>query len=148
MWEWEKQRMIGDAGEVLAPPRVLLAEDDEEMRRLIAEALRGDGFDVLEARDGWEMLQHVRSSVFRCDAGTPADALVTDIRMPGRSGLDVLGVVRDGDWAVPVILITAFGDEATHAEARRLGADAVLDKPFETWELLAAVRRLVARRGD
>jgi DNA-binding response OmpR family regulator len=49
---------------------------------------------------------------------------------------------------VPVILITAFGDDETHAEALRLGADAILDKPFEPRELLAAVRRLVARRGD
>jgi DNA-binding response OmpR family regulator len=148
MWEWEKQRMVGDARAVLAPSRILLADDDDEMRRLLAEALREDGYEVLEARNGQELLTQVRSSVFRCDAGTPADALVADIRMPGRSGLEVLNVVRDADWAVPVVLITAFGDDETHAEANRMGADVVLDKPFDPEDLLAALRRLVARRDD
>ena len=60
--------------------------------------------------------------------------------MPGLGGLDVLAILRCADWNTPVILITAFGDEATHAEGRDLGALAVFDKPFGVDLLRSAVR--------
>jgi len=59
--------------------------------------------------------------------------------MPGLTGLDVLAILRCANRTTPVILITAFGDEATHAEGRELGAVAVLDKPFNVQELRTAV---------
>jgi FixJ family two-component response regulator len=64
--------------------------------------------------------------------------------MPGLTGLEVLAGLRKRDQSTPVILITAFGDEQTHAEAKRLGATAVIDKPFDTADLLTAVRRALA----
>ena len=67
------------------------------------------------------------------------DIVISDVRMPGLTGLDVLAILRCANWATPVILITAFGDEATHAEGRELGAVAVFDKPFNVEQLRAAV---------
>ena len=61
--------------------------------------------------------------------------LISDIRMPGKNSLDVLAGIRWADWSLPVILITAFADAKTNAEARRLGAAMVFDKPFELKEL-------------
>lgn len=61
--------------------------------------------------------------------------------MPGKSGLEVLAGLRQSDWSTPVILITAFGDEWTHAEAQRLGATSI-DKPFDLHDL-----RLLAREA-
>ena len=65
--------------------------------------------------------------------------------MPWLSGMDVLAVLHTAAWRTPVILITAFGDDDTHAEGRELGAAAVLDKPFEMEELTTALARVLER---
>ena len=124
--------------------RVLLAEDDTTLRCLIASALRADGYEVLEAGDGIELLANVESTV-AARRTRPDDVLiVADVQMPGLSGLDVLAILRCAFWAAPVILITGFGDEETHAEARELGATAVFDKPFDLDALRSAALEAVA----
>ncbi|AUX42342.1 transcriptional regulator [Sorangium cellulosum] len=127
-----------------APLRVLLAEDDRELRRLLASALRRDGYEVLEARDGNHLLELMGEALV--SGGAPPDVVVSDIRMPGKSGLELLSGLRRDDWTTPVVLITAFGDPETHAEAYRLGADVVLDKPLDVDDLLVVVHTLAAMR--
>jgi CheY-like chemotaxis protein len=130
-------------------PRVLVAEDDAEMRRLIVTALRRDGLDVVEARDGLELFAAIEaaSRVPRRPA-PPLSLVVTDVRMPGLSGLDGLWILRTGGWQVPVILITAFSDAATRAEAQRLDAFAVLDKPFALEDLQLCARAALRSGRD
>jgi CheY-like chemotaxis protein len=129
-------------------PRVLLADDSDEMRSLIAGMLRQAGYEVVEARDGIELFEHIESAVASGGRRNPPISLViSDVRMPGLSGLSVLGILRCGYWRTPVILITAFGDEHTHAEARELGAAALFDKPFDLDELRRTVQRLVPTWG-
>jgi DNA-binding NtrC family response regulator len=115
--------------------RVLVAEDDPELRAVMVEALRLDGFDVIEAEDGAQLLDLVGPSLFGKEIGPPPALVISDHRMPGLTGLTVLGGLRQLDSKLPFILITAFGDVETHVQAERLGA-CVLDKPFE-------MRRLV-----
>lgn len=111
---------------------ILLAEDDTELRSLLAETLREDGYRVLEARDGVELIDRLEEAVaMRVRHGTQLALVVTDVRMPGLSGLDILGLLGCTRWQVPVLVVTAFGDAETHTEAQRLHARAVLDKPFE-----------------
>ncbi|WP_437525252.1 response regulator [Sorangium sp. So ce726] len=130
-----------------APPiRVLLAEDDRELRLLLATALRRDGYEVLEAHDAKHLLELMGEALVSGN-GAPVDVVVSDIRMPGASGLDLLAGLRRDDWTTPVVLITAFGDPETHAEAYRLGADAVLDKPLDVDDLRLVVQTLVSMRG-
>lgn len=119
-------------------PRVLVAEDDREMRKLILRTLRKDGFSAEGVGSGSELLHRIGTSLLS-STGAPPDLIISDIRMPGFSGLEVLSGLREADWSMPVILITAFGDEETHAEARRLGAAAVFDKPFDIDDLRTAV---------
>jgi DNA-binding response OmpR family regulator len=121
--------------------RVLLAEDDAEMRRIIAMVLRRDGYDVVEAKNGVEILHYLGSSQLHGRL-FDIDIIISDIRMPGLSGLEILSDLRAGGWLTPVILITGFGDEETHARARRLGVSAVFDKPFDLKDLLAEVHRI------
>jgi CheY-like chemotaxis protein len=136
-----KPTPIRDPGPPAA--RILVADDDAEMRCLIAHALRRDGHEVVEVCDGMELLQYLATHQLEVDSGQAIDLLISDIRMPGRNGLDVLAGMRWADWSIPVILITAVGDAQVHAEARRLGAAAVFDKPFDLDDLRTLTLNLV-----
>jgi two-component system, response regulator, stage 0 sporulation protein F len=127
-----------------SPPtiRVFLAEDDPEMRQMIASALRRDGHFVLEARDGPGLLLEIGHAYWGDLPDSTPTVVISDLRMPGRDGLAILRGLRDHEWCPPFILITGFGDRSVHDEAARLGAHAVFDKPFDLDELRAAVMRL------
>jgi len=120
--------------------RVLLAEDDAEMRRFLADSLREEGYEVIEAASGVELLERLE---FEAEDGRwlpMFDVVVTDVRMPGVTGLEVLEGIRNVEWSTGVILVSAFADQEVHDQARRLGACAVLAKPFPLGEFLTAVR--------
>jgi CheY-like chemotaxis protein len=126
--------------------RVVLAEDDEELRRMLGSALRRDGYDVSEARDGREALAVLRSALAFGSREPPIELVVSDVRMPGASGLDILAVARDMDPSLPVILMTAFDDGDVREQARWLGADAVFEKPFAPDDLSAVALHIAAPR--
>lgn len=138
--------MYGPMPVVAAAPvaaRVLLGEDDPDMRRLVAAMLRGDGYRVVEAGDGAEVLEQIEATI----TGPPRDrfrVVVADIEMPGLTGLDVLAALRCAKWRTPIILITAFGNSDVRAEAEWLGALSLLDKPFRVDALRAAVLKALA----
>jgi len=124
------------------PPRIVLAEDDEEMAFLLVRALERAGYKVDVCHTGWDLLKTL--GVFPATAAYKDVALViSDIRLPGISGLDTLKTCGYVGGFPPVILITAFGDKWTHEEARRLGAVEVMDKPFDIDKLVDKVRALV-----
>jgi DNA-binding NtrC family response regulator len=119
--------------------RVLLAEDDAAMRALLARRLCRAGFEVVEASNGIEALERL--------AGVRFDVVVTDLRMPGYDGLNILASLRQTAADVPVILITAFGTMSTHVAAARLGAYAILDKPFDLDDLMTVVKAAARARA-
>lgn len=121
------QRIIG---------RVLVAEDDHEMRRLLRQALQRDGYEVVEASNGADLLKDLGARGF---ANIGADLLVSDIRMPGATGMDVLRALRTHGCQVPVVLISGFCEDSVALEARQLGATAIFHKPFEVDDLRIAV---------
>ena len=122
--------------------RILVAEDDDEFRILLAAALRNGGHEVIACRTGDELLLHLRMYLLQL-GDEEHDLIISDIRMPGASGLDVLESLKRCRPRPPMILITAFGDAATHAQARELGAASILDKPFGIDALLAEVHRIL-----
>ncbi len=128
--------------------RILLAEDDREMRRLLASVLRKEGFEVVAVADGNELLSVLASQMSLSHTHATTDLIISDVRMPGHSGLDVLAGLRRSGWDTPILLITAFGDDETHAHARRLGAAAIMDKPFDLDDLTMAVLNLAAQRDE
>jgi DNA-binding response OmpR family regulator len=121
----------------LRPARVMVVDDDEGLLELLAFALRNEGHEVIEVRDGGRLLEELASEP-RSHRGVDADLILSDIRMPGMSGLAMLKQLRAVHWTKPVILMTAFVDDETRARAARLGAS-VLDKPFTLQALCAAV---------
>ncbi len=122
---------------------VLLAEDDEELRVLLARALRKDGHQVIEAQDGSELLEKIAADFIDGGGLSGIDVVVSDIRMPGWTGMNVLFGLRNAGCNVPVVLITAFGEQKTHDAAARLGAACVLDKPFDIDDLRQTVSRVL-----
>ena len=107
----------------------MLAEDDEEMRDLVSMQLRRAGYRVREVRDGGALLLQLGAIVSErgCE---DFDLVISDIRLPGLSGLEALEELTRRQSMPPTVLITAFGDEEAHTRARMIWA-AVLDKPFD-----------------
>jgi two-component system response regulator AtoC len=123
-----------------APSRILLVEDDLDMRQLLAADLRLNGSEVVEVADGRAALDHFRRSL---GAGPSSwiDVVISDFKMPKLSGLKLLAAIREECDILPFILITAFAESAVQGEARRLGVSLVLEKPFDLEALNLAVRR-------
>jgi DNA-binding response OmpR family regulator len=155
-WAWPLARWCGDCtcpevimkeASTLAPrTKVLVADDDEDMRALVASVLRADGYVVVEVCDGAELLSRLEEAIGDPDARP--DVVVTDIMMPKLSGLGVLDALRRARVHFPVLLMTVLADDSVHIVARRLGALGVLCKPFDMDDLRTAVvnARLVFRR--
>jgi two-component system, response regulator, stage 0 sporulation protein F len=125
-------------------PRLLLAEDDDGLRPLLAERFRAEGFEVIEAEDGSAVVECLAQSIIKGDDERSFDLIVSDIRLPGLNALDVLRGARRALEATPVILITAFGDQRTRDRALLLGASAVFDKPLDVDDLIDAACRLLS----
>ena len=125
----------------VAPGRVLVAEDNDEMRALLANTMRRDGYEVVEASNGWQLLNQLAVHMHQSRGANWVDLVISDVRMPGPGGLDVLAGMRWAGLPVPVVLISAFADPEVREEANRLGAVAVLGKPFAMDELRVIVLR-------
>ena len=123
--------------------KVLVAEDDEELRAVVVEALRDDGYTVAEARDGAELLSMLNDSL--PDPAKRPDVVVADVRMPKLSGLGVLEQLKHDRVRVPVVIITGFAPQSVSVVARRLGAVGVLRKPFDLDDLRTAVMNAGSR---
>lgn len=119
---------------------IFLAEDDEDLRALLAAALRGDGHAVVEAKDGAELMRLLSDALE--DARKAPDVVIMDVLMPFCSGLGVLTALRRVQWNLPVVVMTALRHESMHDYARRLGAAAVFAKPFDVDDLRTALLNL------
>jgi DNA-binding response OmpR family regulator len=138
---------FSDRSALPAVKRVLLAEDCLEIRELLTRALELDGYDVIGFPDGTSLVDYLGDALRqRVDTAVP-DIIVSDIRMPGFSGIDVLSALRRAEVQVPVILMTAFANDDVAAEARRLGAT-LFSKPFDLDDLRTALRYVLDHGRD
>ena len=118
--------------------RVILVDDDEKLRGLLTEYLEGYGFRVVALPDGLSVMEHIKRD-------SPA-IVILDIMLPKKDGLDVLRDIRTKS-SVPVIMLTAKGDDSDRIVGLELGADDYLPKPFNPRELLARMRAVLRRTG-
>lgn len=118
--------------------RVLVAEDSPAMLELLVLVLRERGFEVDCASSGSEMLSVLSGCRTAGALAERFDLIVTDVRMPGASGLDVIDRLRRDGESTPVIAVTAFPLDATVARSQRLGVQ-LLAKPFDLDALRSAV---------
>lgn len=117
--------------------RILVAEDDAHIRDGLVDTLISEGYAVDAARDGEEALDLFHKRTY--------DLVVLDIMMPRKSGYDVCRAIRAGDTAVPILMLTAKGEEIDKVVGLELGADDYVTKPFGVRELLARVAALLRR---
>lgn len=113
-------------------PTVLVADDEAEFRTMLAELLRGHGFEVAEAANGLETLLHVKRHRPR--------HVVLDVHMPRLGGLDALRRIRAFDPSIGVVIVTGVPDEELARDAGALGAVAFFSKPLDTARLVATLR--------
>ncbi len=130
--------------DVLRRPRIILAEDEASSRELLAKVMRALGAHVESSADGGRLLVAVATQY---DAGhdpEDIDLIVTDIRMPVMSGLDVVEALRVAHWRTPIILMTAYATSAIYERAAKLGATLLL-KPLDLDVFEETVRALCQR---
>ena len=120
--------------------RVLVVDDDDDMRAMLRRTLEADGYHVTERNRGTHVLETLR--------GAPFDLIILDKEMPGITGLELLPALHRDFPEVPVVLVTAFGGRQVAASALRLGAANYLEKPFKLAQLRDAIDGLVSRSGD
>jgi two-component system response regulator PilR (NtrC family) len=119
-------------------PRILVADDERSMRELLAIVLRREGYDVLLAENGRDAIATIEKEAI--------DLLISDIKMPDLSGVDVLRAAKHVDQDILGIMITAFASTETAVEAMRLGACDYLSKPFDIDLLKMKVREKIDNR--
>ena len=119
--------------------RILIIEDDKEMRSLLEDVLGEEGFKTESVSNGSEGLRKVTQE--------PFDLILTDIRMPGLTGLDILPAIRRLQPEASVIVITAFGNEEVHRRSVEKGAAGYLEKPIHMDKLKTLVHEMVSSKG-
>jgi DNA-binding response OmpR family regulator len=120
-----------------AQQRILVVEDDAPIRRGIVDALRIEGFQAVEAADGKAGMELALE--------VDCELVLLDLVLPGTQGLDILQAVRESRPTLPVIILTAMGDESDRVRGLRLGADDYVVKPFSVSELMARVQAVLRR---
>lgn len=118
------------------PTRVLLVDDDIELTTMLTQYLRAEGFDVDVANDGESGSRQAR--------GGHVEIVVLDVMMPGLSGIEALGKIRQTS-SVPVLMLTARGDDIDRIAGLNLGADDYVSKPCTPGELVARLRAILRR---
>ena len=116
---------------------VLLVDDEESVQKLLTYPLEREGYTVVQARDGEEALERYRE--------TPVDLVILDLMLPRLDGLAVCRRLREERSAVPIIMLTARGDEGDKVLGLELGADDYITKPFSIREFMSRVRALLRR---
>jgi len=118
--------------------KILIVDDDRELRDLVGFVVRRAGYDVVEAGDGPEAVRH--------HAAERPDLVILDVNLPGFDGFEVCRRIR-AEFDTPVMMLTVRGEESDQVRGLDLGADDYLAKPFSPAALLARVRAVLRRRG-
>jgi DNA-binding response OmpR family regulator len=119
--------------------KILIVEDDPHIRLGLADALDGEGYEVSEISNGSEVLPALKQQ--------RPDLMILDVMLPGKSGFDICREARSARFDLPILMLTAKGQEIDKVLGLELGADDYVTKPFGVRELLARVHALLRRSG-
>ncbi len=118
--------------------KILIAEDDVLMVKILEFILKKEGYHVTSCKDGLSAIEKIPVLI--------PDLIITDIMLPFRSGLEIIGYSKENFESIPVIVVSSLGEEESIViESFNLGADDFVSKPFNPSELLLRVKRLFAK---
>ncbi len=118
--------------------RIMIIEDDEEMRSLLEDFFEAEGFKTDSASNGADALRILSKNHF--------DLVITDIRMPGLTGLDILPTIRRLKPEIPIIVMTAYASDDARRRSLERGATAYLEKPVHLSKLRTVIREIMLRK--
>ena len=119
--------------------RIMIIEDDEEMRSLLKDFFEEEGFETDSVSNGVDALRMLSKDHF--------DLVITDIRMPGLTGLDILPRIRRLKPEIPIIVMTAYGSDDVRRRSLERGATLYLEKPIHLSKLRTVIREMVLRKS-
>lgn len=119
--------------------RIIIIDDDEEMRSMLKDFLEEEGFETDSASNSIDALRVLSKGHF--------DLIITDIRMPGLTGLDILPRIRRLNPETPIIVMTAYGSDDVRRRSLARGATIYLEKPIHLSKLRTVVREMVLRKS-
>jgi DNA-binding NtrC family response regulator len=117
---------------------ILIVEDRESLAQMLSQALSGAGYQVVWAKDGREGITKIRE--------VKVDLVVTDLKLPYKSGLDILAAVKEQNSMIPVILMTAYGSIETAVKAVKEGAYDFISKPFDPDHLILQIEKALEKQ--
>ena len=126
--------------------RIFVVEDDDMTRENLVDELALQGHEIVGVQNGAQLLECLR--IIAYDHLRVPDLIVMDVRMPGRSGIDLLETLRRAEWRTPVVLMTSFVSDELRFRAEVAGAAEVLQKPFALDHLRVAARRAGAKKDS
>src|SRR5512142_607629 len=118
--------------------KILIAEDEDITRKHLLHALKSEGYEAVGVRDGAEAMTHITREYF--------DVLITDVRMPGMSGIELLEKVKENYPGMEVMVVTGYGSIDAAVDAMKKGAYEYIAKPFNLDELLLKVKKIHERK--
>jgi len=143
----KRRKILGiETIQAVGATHLLLAENDDKTRTVLASALGQHGFRVTEVCDGSRALDYLLQIALSGDREGMPHVLVADQRLPGVCGFAVIEAARISRMGIPAILMIAAGDAETRDRAALLGATPVLEKPFEINDFLSLIRRVAGPR--
>ena len=119
----------------MPPAKILVADDEQNLRRVLVALLRREGHEVVQASNGLEAIDRLAD----------VDVVITDLRMPGADGMEVLRAAAKGHPHIPVIMITAYGSVGQAVEAIKAGAFDYVEKPFEQEAIRLVVDKAIGQ---
>lgn len=119
---------------------ILIVDDEDALREALGKILEDDGYGVISAASGEQALEILQDH--------PVDLMLTDIRMPGMSGLDLLKKIREIHSSLGVIILTGYGEIDSYIEAMHFGALEYVSKPFKINELKFIVNKILNNSSD
>lgn len=125
------------AGQPAPEAQIVICDDDPDLRHLVGEFLIEHGFAVIGVGNGRELDRRMRT-------GAPVDLIILDIMLPGQSGIEICRHLREQS-SIPILMLTARGDETDRIVGLEIGADDYVSKPFSPNELLARIKALLRR---
>ena len=128
----------------MAHKHILVAEDEQHMRHILSLILKKAGYSVSKAGDGYEALKMIVDSR---NGTRPVDLLLTDIQMPGITGIELIAQLDQLNISLPIFVITGYGDKETVIELKHVGIAEYIEKPFMAETLLESVSKIFEKKG-